>query len=221
MVCNKFYLDVVCTFLLKVFDNISCCGESQYRSDGDDEQKIKKRELKRKTRILLIRVTLGLIFNVAGFITICVVNKEIFIEGNAARGLFITIVVFLVMSYIITEIGVWIWNYHNDNPDNLHLSMIFYRLYEIEFDVLVFFYSLVLSDWEMTEFTTATTVLACSDTVINIIILGRNWYDYKGEAKCILIIIFLIFGVLLPPFLPIIFLIMIIHARLPSRFRRS
>jgi len=52
-----------------------------------------------------------------------------------------------------------------------------YRFHEIIFDLLVLFYSLELSEWDMTEFATATTVLSCLDVVVNCAILGRNFYD--------------------------------------------
>ncbi|CAG2220370.1 unnamed protein product [Mytilus edulis] len=138
----------------------------------------------RKKRALLIRITLGLFFNITAFITVCVVNREIFIEGKTALGLFIYIVVFTVISYIAIEVAVWINCYADDMEDtDILTSMIYYRLYEIEFDVLVFFYTLVLSDWKLTEFTTATTCLASVDIVINIIMLGKNFYDVK-DTEC-------------------------------------
>jgi hypothetical protein len=58
-----------------------------------------------------------------------------------------------------------------------------YRFHEIIFDLLVLFYSLVLSEWEMTEFATATTVLSSLDIVVNCVILGRNWYDVCTRAR--------------------------------------
>lgn len=138
-----------------------------------------KQQLNWKRRILLTRVTFGLIFNIVGFITVCVVNRNIYLDAKSAKGLFITIVVFTVMPYSITVVHVW-FTKHNIKKTNL--AMVFYRYFEILFDVLVLFYSLVLSELELTEFTKATSVLSCVDIFINIIMLGRNCYDiYKKD----------------------------------------
>lgn len=174
-----FYLDLMCTFLLQVFEHVFCCGNQIANNPDLDEKKKKKLYATWKRRILLIRVIFGFIFNICGFITVCVMNKETFIEETYALGLFITIIVFTLTSYILIELAVWFGEFLFDDL----ICMIFYRVHEIEFDVLVFFYSLVLSDWKMTEFTIATTVLASSDILINIIILIRNCYDLQSIYK--------------------------------------
>lgn len=188
----EFYLDAVCSFMLFLIENACCCCEN-YDSTNQ--------KLKCKRRILLIRVTLGLMFNIAAFITVCVVSKEIFIQKETALGIFWSIVVFTLISYITIGISVWL-NDKNDD-DELLIKMISYRIYEIEFDILVLFYSLVLSNWEMTDFSTATTLLACIDTLTNTILLGKNSYDLKGGHKQDLPA-YLICGVIIPPLVPVV-----------------
>lgn len=200
----KFYLDLGCTFLLNVIEHVFCCGERDAQNnrnlDGGERLNWNK-------SILVIRITLGLIINVTAFITVCVVNKETFVEGKTARGLFITIVVFTVLAYLAMEVLVWL---DTSGADSKHilLYMIPYRTFEIEFDILVGFYSLVLSNWNMKLFTTTTTVLAIVDLVVNIIILGRNCYGYDNKHITIII---MLCGILLPPFLPIVAFMSIIR----------
>ncbi|CAG2220364.1 unnamed protein product [Mytilus edulis] len=194
-----FYLDIGCSFLLTVFENVSCCGNDKVSNSQSPK------DTRRKRRVLLTRITFGLIFNIAAFITVCVVNEEIFIEGKTALGLFITIVVFTMITYIVIKVSVWIA--HVDRDDSLLDHMIFYRLYEIEFDILVFIYSLYLSYWKITEFTTTTTVLGCVDILVNIIILGRNVYDSKEKTDALL---YICFGIFLAPLVPFVFLIIML-----------
>lgn len=192
----EFYLDLFCTFLLHVYEQVSCCGDKN--PNIEDETTRKEYGSKWKTRILLIRVVFGFIFNVSGFITVCILNKETYIEDRYAQGLFISIITFTGTSYILIELGVWFVRKVSSNL----ICMIFYRVHEIQFDVLMFFYSLVLSDWEMTDFTIATTVLACSDIVMNIIILIRNCYDLDADIRRY-VLYAVLFGFLFPPLLTI------------------
>lgn len=110
-----------------------------------------------------------------------------------------------MIAYLVITVSVWIA--HVERDDSLLDHMIFYRLYEIEFDILVFIYSLYLSYWQITEFTTATTVLGCVDILVNIIILGRNVYDSKERYDALL---YICFGIFLAPLVPFGFLIIVL-----------
>lgn len=197
-----FYLDLGCTFLLYVVEHASCCGKRIIHSKDQkisDEQE-KEHQLKWQTRILFIRTTFGLISSIATFIAVCVVNIETIVAKPAALGLFIFIVVFTALSYISTELVIWLIRNELYNIDDVLRSMIVYRIYEIDFDILMLYYSLVLSDWEMNQFTTATTVLACGDICVNIIILARNVYDTENKNTMCCTILKTVF---FPPFLPL------------------
>ncbi|CAG2224512.1 unnamed protein product [Mytilus edulis] len=204
---SVFYLDLGCTFLLKVTERLSCCVTT---NEADNQDGSYEESLKWKRRILWIRTTIGIIFNITAFITVCVVYKEIIIEGKTALGLFITIIVFTVISYFVSVVSVLVDDDKDTTNSRILESMIFYRIYEIEFDVLVFFYSLVLSDWKMTEFTTATTVLACVDLVLSILMLVQNCYEFDDKIYAIF---FILFAILFPPLPPICLFIVIIRRK--------
>ena len=69
-----FYLDLACTALLTVFEQLPCC---QYQKDTELGLNYKEeKRLKYIKWVLWIRMSAGLIFNVAALIAICVVNKE-------------------------------------------------------------------------------------------------------------------------------------------------
>lgn len=197
-----FYLDLGCSFLLYVVEHTSCYEKRIIHSEDQkiiDAQKEEHR-LKWQTRILFFRTTFGLITNIATFIAVCVVNKKTFVDIPAALGLFIFIVMFTALTYISTELVIWLIRNELYNIDDVLRSMIIYRIYEIEFDILMLYFSLVLSDWEMNQFTKATTVLALADIGVNIIILAKNVYDVENKNKmCCTILKTICF----PPFQPL------------------
>lgn len=183
-----FYLDLGCSFLLYVVEHTSCCEKRTIHSEDQKIKDAQKKEhrLKWQTRILFFRTTFGLITNIATFIAVCVVNKKTFVDNPAALGIFIFIVVFTALTYISTELVIWLIRNELYNIDDVLRSMIIYRIYEIEFDILMLYFSLVLSDWEMNQFTKATTVLALVDIGVNIIILARNVYDIENKKQNVL-----------------------------------
>lgn len=63
----EFYLDVGCTFLLNMVEILFCCDRDKYSVDQDARE---SRRTKWKGRVLLIRVTLGFIFNITAFVTV-------------------------------------------------------------------------------------------------------------------------------------------------------
>jgi hypothetical protein len=171
-----------------VFENVLCC---------DDEEKSREKQIKFKVRVLAIRILFGFLTNIAVFISICVINRDTFIDNPTALGLFCIIILHIVILYGT----VTVYLLCSSSPETTEefdediygpRTMTAYRFHEIIFDLLVLFYSLVLSEWEMTEFATATTVLSCLDIVVNCVILGRNWHDVckynRSERRCLEII---------------------------------
>jgi hypothetical protein len=174
-----FYLDITCSFILQVFENVCC----------HDEEQSREKQIKFKVRVLIIRILFGFLTNIAVFISICVMNMETFIDGPTALGLFCVIILHTIILY--GTVTVYLLCSYTPGTEALEFdedrdgptTMAAYRFHEIIFDLLVLFYSLVLSEWEMTEFATATTVLSCLDIVVNCVILGHNWYDVCTRAR--------------------------------------
>lgn len=190
-----FFLDVTCTFLLHVGEQVLCCGSNLSSSSNLNAEQKEEYKMRWQRRVLLFRVLFGFLINISGFITMCVLHKETFIEGRAALGLFTIIIMFTVTSYIVIEFVVLL----GTNIDYL-ICMVFYRVHEIEFDVFMFFYSQVLTNWKMTEFSTATTVLAMLDIVLNTCMLSRNCYDINSNDRRF-VVTALLCGCWFPPFL--------------------
>ena len=174
-----FYLDITCSFILQVFENVCC----------HDKEQSREKQIKFKVRDLIIRILFGFLTNIAVFISICVMNMETFIDGPTALGLFCVIILHTIILY--GTVTVYLLCSYTPGTETLEFdedrdgptTMAAYRFHEIIFDLLVLFYSLVLSEWEMTEFATATTVLSSLDIVVNCVILGRNWYDVCTRAR--------------------------------------
>ena len=173
-----FYLDITCSFILQVFENVCC----------HDKEQSREKQIKFKVRVLIIRILFGFLTNIAVFISICVINRDTFIDNPTALGLFCIIILHIVILYGT----VTVYLLCSSSPETTEefdediygpRTMTAYRFHEIIFDLLVLFYSLVLSEWEMTEFATATTVLSCLDIVVNCVILGHNWYDVCTRAR--------------------------------------
>jgi hypothetical protein len=161
-----------------VFENVCC----------HDKEQSREKQIKFKVRVLAIRILFGFLTNIAVFISICVINRDTFIDNPTALGLFCIIILHIVILYGT----VTVYLLCSSSPETTEefdediygpRTMTAYRFHEIIFDLLVLFYSLVLSEWEMTEFATATTVLSCLDIVVNCVILGHNWYDVCTRAR--------------------------------------
>ena len=173
-----FYLDITCSFILKVFENVCC----------HDKEQPREKQNKFKAIVLIIRILFGFLTNIAVFISICILNRYTFIDGATAIGLFCVIVLHIIILYGTVTVFLLCsytpettveFDEDRDGP----MTMAAYRFNEIVFDLLVLFYSLVLSEWEMTEFAKATTVLSSLDIVVNCVILGHNWYDVCTRAR--------------------------------------
>ncbi|CAG2223990.1 unnamed protein product [Mytilus edulis] len=187
-----FYVDSATACILACFGNT--CENHEF------ETILENREL-RKYRILQIRIILGIVFNIIGFIAVVVVNIETYKESNAALGFFILIVTFTLIYYggflgltcLLREV---FRHFGNETETGLRV-MIIYRVLEIQFDIFVLLYSLILSDWEMTDFSIATTILASIDIGASISALLKNCYDTKNRTFSIKLIIIFVFSLLL------------------------
>lgn len=181
MVCDGgFYLDIISSFLLNIYELWSV---------NVLEIEKEERRIKAKRKILFIRLTVGCTSNIVGFILVCALNQENFLSGATAIGLFATILLDSFALVLTTALCLRILH-KGTGPisdfDENDALMYGYRTYEIGFDVLILFYSLVLSDWEMTEFTTATTVLASLDILLNssmAVKYAYDRYDIKDAKK--------------------------------------
>ncbi|CAC5401166.1 unnamed protein product [Mytilus coruscus] len=123
-------------------------------------------------------MALGFLCNAAAIITLCVVNQNVYITGNATKGLFITIVIFTVLSFLIMKCIA----FPLDLDDKCSLTfLIGHRIYEIEYDIVVCVYSLLLSNWEMAKLAIVITVLAIIDITASAISLIKNSYDLKKQ----------------------------------------
>lgn len=193
-----FYLDFACTFVLNCYETLSWCGQNKKETDQATRNIWKK-------RILFGRVTLGLIFNITSFMVVCVVNKEVFIVGAAACVFFTFIVVFIAI-YIAVEVVVLIQHEDGINSKDEFLKwMAFYRTYEIEFDILVLIYNLIISDWKMSTFTLLATLLACGDILLNICFLLKSIFHNAENKEYVYKLV--VFGLFSPPFAPIVIVI--------------
>ncbi|VDI39007.1 Hypothetical predicted protein [Mytilus galloprovincialis] len=85
-----FYVDSATACFLACFGNT--CENHEF------EDALENRELC-KYRMLQIRIILGIVFNIIGFIAVVVVNNETYKESNAALGFFILIVTFILIYY--------------------------------------------------------------------------------------------------------------------------
>ncbi|CAG2223989.1 unnamed protein product [Mytilus edulis] len=187
-----FYVDSATACFLACFGNT--CENHEF------ENILENRELC-KYRILQIRIILGIVFNIIGFIAVVVVNNETYKESNAALGFFILIVTFILIYYGgflgLTCLLREVFQHFGDETETGLRVMIIYRVLEIEFDIFVLFYSLILSEWEMTNFSIATTILASIDIGASISALLKNCYDTKHRTFSIILIIIFVFSLLL------------------------
>ncbi|CAG2228970.1 unnamed protein product [Mytilus edulis] len=175
MVCDAgFYLDIVSTFLLNMYE---ICHSSKVGIT--DEQK-KDRRHKIETKLLFVRIAVGFSVNIVGFILVCALNRDTYISGSTATGLFSTIIVYTILLYtLVTLFLLWSLYYKHDEftlTSQKNNLMTAYRVFEIVFDIFILFYSLVVSKWEVTDFTTATTVIACFDIILNISLCYKHCY---------------------------------------------
>lgn len=174
-----FYLDILCTFFLNIYETFASGGKS---SEKDNEEKL-------KVKILLCRVGIGYIINVGGFLVVCFTNRDTNDEGDISFFLFCFIVMYTLCFYAFITFMLVYKILVISSSDDLSLDirferfMMIYRCLEVIFDITVLLYSLILSGWEMTEFTIATTVLSLSDILVNCLMIVKNCCDCKKEER--------------------------------------
>lgn len=186
--CDDLYLDILCSILLFIYNKKCCCKDSV---------RVFKEENK---NVFKTRITLGFICNVASLILICVLNRETFVKETTALGLFVTIILFISLSYIIVVVTIYFVLTEITEAGIFHF-MILYRIYEIELDLLLFFYGIVVSNWELTPFASITTALASVDIALNLIILVLNIIKSEhreGNLICIFVVLPIFFPVIMP-----------------------
>lgn len=114
--------------------------------------------------------------NAAIIISICVLKKDVYIAGNVAKGLFITIVIFTVLSFLIMEYIACVM----DPDDKCTLTILIgHRIYEIQYDIVLCVFCLLLSNWVMTKLAIVIYVLSTIDITVSAISLIKNINDLK------------------------------------------
>ena len=128
------------------------------------KKKKRKHEERLKVKIFLCRVGLGYLLNIVGFLIVCFTNRDTENEEDYAFFLFCIIVIFAVCLYAFITF-ILVYNVCTSTKEEMSEAvldsyMMTYRILEIVFDVLVLVYSFIFSEWELTEFTIATTALS-------------------------------------------------------------
>ena len=95
--------------------------------------------------------------------------------ASAFRQIVLTyLIIYVMLFYGIYT--VWFVNRLSEeilfDVEKLKIYLTMYRCFEIHFAAVILFYNLLISNFEMSTFTIAGTVLACLDMLINIIELG-------------------------------------------------
>ena len=166
----EFYMDIISSFLLT-----SCLCK------GKTEDLI----IIWKNKIYFIRVLLGFICNMTCFVVVCVVNKDMLIEGPAAKGMFGIIIIYVVIMYA-TELCMVCATCGRTGDKTKHFLELsaHYKVNDIIFDIMLIFYSAVISNWFLTYFTLVVTVILCMDILLNLIICIEACCDlYQTEEE--------------------------------------
>lgn len=208
----QFYVDFGCSFLFYIIE-LLYLRRNYSHSDNQTVKDTKNNRIQKiwKERIFIIRLALGLLCNAAIIISICVLKKDVCIAGNVAKGLFITIVIFTVLSFLIMEyIACGI-----DPNDECTLTMLIgHRIYEIQYDIVLCVYCLLLSNWVMTKLAIVINVLSTIDITISAISLIKNVCDLKNETN-VLTVLFPICVFIFIPF-PVVFILIMLSSMLSS-----
>ncbi|VDI26604.1 Hypothetical predicted protein [Mytilus galloprovincialis] len=173
-----FYVDLLCSFMLSNYDRFV-----HYLGTKHQNQKETK-TLTKKVRILLLRLGIGYLINIALFLIVCFVNRKTKDEGEGGFLLFCSIVIFAVCFYaFITFSLVYRLSRFSSNVDDPKAEykvlkyqkfMMVYKCLDVIFDTAVLLYSFILADWDLTKFTIAATAVLCTDIVLNLIVLMKN-----------------------------------------------
>ncbi len=166
----EFYVDITSSILL-----MSCL----WKGKTEDLVRIWK------NKIYFIRVLLGFICNMTCFVVVCVVNKDMYIEGPAAKGLFGIIIIHVVIMYATELCVVCAPCDHTVYRTKYFLELsAHYKVNDIIFDIILIFYSIVISDWLLTYATLVVTVILCMDILLNLILYIKACCDvYQTEEE--------------------------------------
>ncbi|VDI76352.1 Hypothetical predicted protein [Mytilus galloprovincialis] len=162
-------------------------GTNDLEGTNHQKGKIHPEDMKlliKKVRILLLRLGIGYLINIACFLIVCFVNRKTKDEGEGGFLLFCSIVIFAVCFYaFITFALVYRISRFSKDADNSKAEykvskyqkfMMVYKCLDVIFDIAVLLYSFILSDWQLTAFTTTATAVLCTDIVLNIIVVKKN-----------------------------------------------
>ncbi|CAC5379918.1 unnamed protein product [Mytilus coruscus] len=174
--------------MLSNYDSFANYVETKHKTETDI--------LIKKVRILLLRLGIGYLINIACFLIVCFVNRKTKDEGEGGFLLFCSIVIFAVcfyafitfsLVYRISRFSSIVDDPKDDSEykvdDNSKAEykvskyqkfMMVYKCLDVIFDIAVLLYSFILSDWELTAFTIAATSVLCTDIVLNVIVLMKN-----------------------------------------------
>lgn len=166
----EFYVDVTSSFLL-----MSCLWK------GKTEDLV----IIWKNKIYFIRVFLGFICNMTYFVVVCVVNKDMFIEGPAAKGLFGIIIIHVAIMYSTELCVVCATSGRTICKTKYFLELsAHYKVNDIIYDIMLIFYSIVISDWLLTYFTLGVTIILCVDILLNLIVYIKACCDvYQTDEE--------------------------------------
>lgn len=167
----EFFADMTSSVLLMLFSRFSN----------------KESDIGRKSKTYFVRIILGLIMSIAAFTAVCLIYKETFINYKAAIGLFSMIIIHLVwitLSELITNCVDWDIDIEDDNINKYIILSAANKLRDIVFDIYLLFYSLILSEWEMTYFSITIIVLFVSDILCNFtLILITVYMKFEGRDE--------------------------------------
>ncbi|XP_063404345.1 uncharacterized protein LOC134687817 [Mytilus trossulus] len=171
-----FYVDLLSSFMLSHYDRFVHYLGTKHQKEPNI--------LTKKVRILLLRLGIGYLINIALFLVVCFVNRKTKDEGDGGFLLFCAIVIFAVCFYaFITFSLVYRLSRFSSNVDDPRAEykvlkyqkfMMVYKCLDVIFDISVLLYSFILADWDLTKFTIAATALLCTDIVLNSIVLTTN-----------------------------------------------
>lgn len=205
----EFYIDITCTTILGLFDIFidkfyeGSDESSNIPSTTDNNSEHRRNETKKT--ILGGRVVFGFIISAMIFIISSIMNKETIRDEKGALAFCAIIAVYTVLFYYVIVYAVLLFlpDQVTDYKQRYHTLSFAYRFCETIFDILMLFYSLILSRFEMTTITMVVTVVSVSDLILNIGFLISNICQINGEDREHLIV-FVVICVFCPFLIPVI-----------------
>lgn len=121
-----------------------------------------------RTKIYIVRVIFGIIVNTASLVIICIIHKTMLPSGTPHIILY-TVIIFHLMWMFMTELFVSYSICCRTVGNMMYLLLIGanYRLLDIVFDLYLVLYSIMLSDWKMTELSITIITFFCIDIFLN------------------------------------------------------